>query len=232
MPYWRPQEDGTWQWVEGEPPQWLLFDWSYASLTDASASPHGYWRPVHGGGWQWIEGGNPPDNLLRNWSREQLTNPAQTPHGADNSRYEGGVGLDDVTPPTLTQVWFAAPTLPGEFVFFTPPAADTPPPTTIPDVANFAVTPNDLRDAQGKVLGESATQVTAYMGLRQQVIDSYGFNWGGDGRDAYNIRATQNNSLLLIASAIHQAGIYVGMLNDAAQFYVQADEESLPPTGT
>jgi hypothetical protein len=158
----------------------------------------------------------------------------------------------DPNPPALKQVWQEAPHIPGEEVK-TPSdgggGGDGPPPTH----RAYEVSPGSIRDTENTLLRVTREQVAhyedfkTYVNDRKEWIFSFydsdsrytgvpGFRGGSVIKDhplnpetAEKSRIAMDQGLLAVANVIELVGLYIGMLNNSAQGYAEADIASTMP---
>lgn len=163
----------------------------------------------------------------------------------------------DVTPPELTQPTVKGPTVDGhprEGESRDPKGRrgkGVPQPAIQPPThAKYAVSPGSVNDAGNEILSRSQQSVNTYEDLKSTVQHDGGWIFwepaigtkipdimgveGGYVTDqspetTNQLTAAEDNLLLGVADSITLAGQFADQLNNAAQFYTQADKASVLP---
>ena len=192
----------------------------------------GYWSPVHGGGWGW-HAGSPPDSLVKSYGWDKITDAKKTPDGADNPNWDPDPAPTDVKSPELSQPWsINPPNMTGDPL--QPPDGNAPPQVGAPPHhPAYHVSPGDIRFIEATILGSTSTAISDYEKVKAQVEASKGWHWEW-GTETHldvggKINSIQDNMLLAVGDALHLAGEYVFALNQAGQYYVRADKDSVLP---
>ncbi|GAA5193304.1 hypothetical protein GCM10023322_55010 [Rugosimonospora acidiphila] len=162
----------------------------------------------------------------------------------------------DVTPPDLNQPWgLWGPSITGN-PRGTNSDGNTTPVSQPPTHPAYVVSPGSIGYGATQILISTEQNIGVYNDLKSTVADTKAWIFwapnsnpqrtGGTGSHAYGIKNTgpipdpdpeltaqlsaiEDNLLLEIADAITLAGQFVDVLNNAAQFYTQADKSSVLP---